>query len=202
MTRKFLFSTAALLAIAGAAIAAPHEGGHAADVAQQGGVMFFNVMQFVMTLVAFGVVLFILVKSAWPKVLGGLEEREKKIRSEVFAAEEARKRATDAMKEYEKSLTEARAEARAMIERTRAEQARLAADLRAKAEVELTQLREQARASIAAAKRAAITELHAEAATLAVAVATKILQREVTIDDQRRLVDESVGEFSGQFAGA
>ncbi len=201
MTPKLAFSIPALIALTGQAVAAPH-----AAVAQHAGpeseVMFFTLMQFAMSLLAFAIVFFILSKIVWPKILGGLEEREKKIRSEVFAAEEARKRATDAMKEYEKSLSEARAEARAMIERTKAEQARLAADLRARAEAELTQLREQARASIAAAKRAAITELHAEAASLAVAVATKILQREVTIDDQRRLVDESVGEFSSQFAPA
>lgn len=192
-------SALACFSLTGAALAASGGDAHAEPT---GSVMFFTLMQFVMAILAFVIVFAILSKAVWPKILGGLEERERKIRSEVFAAEEARNRANEALKEYEKSLAEARAEATRMIEQTRAEQARMAADLRVKAELELNQMREQARASIDAAKKAALAEVYAEAATLATAVATKILQREVNVEDQRRLVEESVNQFGREFAGA
>lgn len=162
--------------------------------------MRFQIVPFVSAIVVFGVVFFVLARFVWPKILGGLEEREKKIRSEVYAAEEARQRAAEAQKGFEKSLAEAREKADRMIEQTRAEQARLAADLRAQADIELSQMRDQARASIEAAKRAAISEIYAEAANLATNVAGKILEREVNAGDQRRLVEESVEQYSRQFA--
>ena len=160
----------------------------------------FNWVPFVAALVIFGITFFILYNAVWPKILGGLDARAEKIRSEVFAAEELRKTAAKEKAEFERALSDARAEGQRMIEATRAEQARLAADLRAKAEIELNQMRDQAKAQIEAAKRSAVNEIYSQAATLATAVASKILQREVNPDDQRRLVDESMGQINSDFA--
>lgn len=187
-------ATALLLAPAGAL--AVEAGGEA------GNPMAFDLLQFVMAIVVFGVAFFILSKTAWPRIIKGLEERENKIRSEVFAAEEARKRAAETLSEYEKSVAEARAEAQRMIEQTRAEQARLAADLKIRAEKELGEMRDQARQSIEAAKKAALADVYAEAANLATAVASKILQREVSAGDQGRLIEESVQQYTRDFAKA
>lgn len=178
----------------GSALAA--EGGHAA-----GGPMDFEWVPFVSALVVFGIAFFVLAKQVWPKILKGLADREDKIRSEVFAAEDLRKKAAEERRNFEKSIAEAKAEAQRMIEQTRAEQARLAADLRAKAEVELTQMRDEARRSIEAAKRAAINEIYEEGATLATKVAEKILQREVKVTDQARLVEESMGRLEQAVGG-
>lgn len=160
----------------------------------------FNWVPFVAALVIFGIVFFVLARFVWPKILGGLEDRANKIRSEVFAAEELRKAAAEEKKQFERSLADARAESARIIEQTKAEQSRLAADLRAKAEVELNAMRDEAKATIEAAKRAAINEIYAETATLATSVAGKILRREVNADDQRRLVEESVSQFGREYA--
>jgi F-type H+-transporting ATPase subunit b len=164
--------------------------------ASGGNPLAFDLFQYAMAIGVFLVALIVLSRTAWPKITAGLEAREGKIRSEVFAAERLRKEADAAKKDFEKSLAEARAESSRMIEATRAEQARLAADLRVRAEQELTEMREQAKANIEAAKRAAINEIYAHTATIATAVATKILQREVNENDQRRLVDESINQFT------
>jgi F-type H+-transporting ATPase subunit b len=57
-------------------------------------------------------------------------------------------------------------------------------------------MKHRATQDLQTAKRAAITELHAEAATLAAQIAAKILQREISADDQQRLVDESLEELT------
>lgn len=178
------------------------EDDHGAEGHGKAGVMDFSLAQFISTLLAFGLVFFILYRLAWPKILGGLEEREQKIRSEVFAAEAAHQKAAESLKEYEQSLAKAKAEATEMIEKTKAEQTRMAAELRTKAEAELNQMRESARQNIDAAKRAALTEIYNEAASLATEVASKILQREVNEDDQRRLVEESVDGFTKEYAAS
>jgi F-type H+-transporting ATPase subunit b len=190
---KGVMSVVALAALGSSALGA--EAG-----AAQPGVMDFNLVQYGAAVLVFLVALGILSRTAWPKISKGLEDRENKIRNEINSAEEARKRADDALKQYERSLAEAKAEASRMIETTKAEQSRLAADLRVKAEAELTELREAALKSIDAAKRAALSEIYAEAADLATAVASKVLDREVNAADQARLIQESVSEFKGSYA--
>ncbi|MBL8745039.1 MAG: F0F1 ATP synthase subunit B [Phycisphaerae bacterium] len=160
----------------------------------------FNWVPFVAALVIFGIAFFVLATMVWPKILGGLDDRANKIRSEVFAAEELRKAAAEEKKQFERTLTDARAESARIIEQTRSEQSRLAADLRAKAEVELNAMRDEAKATIEAAKKAAINEIYAETATLATAVASKILQREVKVTDQAQLIEDSMGRLEKQFA--
>lgn len=174
--------------------------GSPALAASGGNPLGFDLFQYAMAILVFLVALFILSKAAWPKISAGLAAREDKIRSEVFAAERLRKEADAAKRDFEKSISEARAEAQRMIESTRAEQTRLAADLRAKAEVELNEMRDQARANIEAAKKAAINEIYAQTAVLATNVAGKILRREVNPGDQQRLVEESVGQLSNEYS--
>lgn len=161
-----------------------------------------NPVQFVITVVVFLIAFFVLAKTAWPKILGGLEAREEKIRKDIFAAEEAKEKATEAMAQYEKSLAEARAEANEMLEKTKAEQSRMAAQLKAEAETELNAMRDDARRNIDNAKRAALQEIYTEAANVATAVAQKILEREVNEADQKQLVEETVSEFTKDFAQA
>ena len=188
--------TRATLALTPLAISATTLAAEAADGHESPGVADVNPFQFVVTVVVFGIAFFVLSKTAWPKILGGLQDREEKIRKDIFAAEEAKAKANEAMAEYEKSLAQARAEANEMLEKTRAKQSRMAADLKTQAEAELTEMRDDARRNIEAAKRAALQEIYSEAANVATAVAQRILEREVNEADQQRLVEEAVGEFT------
>jgi F-type H+-transporting ATPase subunit b len=145
--------------------------------------------------VVFLVVLGVLAKVAFPRILKGLDAREAKIREEINAAESARKQAKDALAMYERNLADARAEAQKMLEKTRAQQQSLADELRARADAELVQLKERARRDIEIAKRAALQEIFNAAVTQAASIAGKILEREVNAADQQRLVDESLREL-------
>ena len=146
-------------------------------------------------LVVFGITAIILLRGIWPKINKALDEREKKIIDEIEAAEGARQQAKDALDQYEKSLAEAKAESQQMLEQTKADQQKMAAELRAKSETELRELKEKAQRDIESARRAAVSDIYAEATTLATAVAEKILRREVSTDDQQKLVEEAVAEL-------
>jgi F-type H+-transporting ATPase subunit b len=159
----------------------------------------FNIVQFVTAIVVFAIVLAILGRVVWPKILGGLEARREKIRSEIEKAEKARAEADEALKSYEQSLSEARQKAQAMIEETKAEQARMAAKLKAESEAELAEMKKSARRDIDAAKRAAVAEVYREAAAVSAAVAEKILGRELNESDQSRLVDETLEEIGREY---
>lgn len=178
----------------------------AAEAAAAGGgkdvaVTDFSLVTFISSVLVFAAAYLILAKLAWPRIVGALDERAEKIKSEITSAEEARARADAALKEYEKSLAEARAESQRMLDETKAQQARYAAELRQQAEAEAQQLKRSAMDQIEAAKRAALSEIYAETAALATRVAERILQREVSEEDQRRLIDESVSEFTAEHNG-
>ncbi len=131
----------------------------------------------------------------WPKIVAGLDERNEKIVGEIAAAEDARKQAKEALAQYEQNLSDARAESQKMLEDTKAQQASLAANLKATANAELSAMREKAVADIDAAKKQALSELYNESVNLATVMAGKILAREVTVDDQQKLMDESLAEM-------
>jgi F-type H+-transporting ATPase subunit b len=160
-----------------------------------GDVVKIDPIQFIAAIVVFLLAFGILAKLAWPKILGGLDEREKKIREEIFAAEESRRQAERAQADYAKELSGARAEAQRMIEQTKAEQSRMAAELKSAAETEMAQMRDAAMANIESAKRAALNEIYSETVTISTLVAEKILEREVNEADQKRLVEDTLGEL-------
>jgi F-type H+-transporting ATPase subunit b len=191
---------ASLIALTAGGVALAAEAGEGGG---GGDVMALPPVQYLAAIILFILAYMILSKGAWPKIMKGLEDRENKIREEIAAAEDARKQADTAMQEYQTRLAEAKAEAAKLLAETKAEQSRLAADLKVKAEAELNELREQARQGIEAAKRAAINEIYRDTVTLSTMVAEKILQRELNEADQRQLVEETLGEFTGrQAAGA
>jgi F-type H+-transporting ATPase subunit b len=148
------------------------------------------------TIVVFIVFLLLAMKFVWPHILKGLDERDEKLRNDLKAAEEARHQAKDALAQYEQELRSARTEAGEMIAKARDDAKAAAEELRANNTRELAELKKSAAAEIEAAKKAAISELHAEASTLAVAIASRVLGREISATDQQSLVDDSLAELT------
>ena len=146
-------------------------------------------------LILFAIVFGILYVAVWPKIVSGLDERNEKIKGEIAAAEDARMMPKDALNEYEKNLADARAQAQQMLEDTKATQTELAAQLKSRAEIELNEMREKAKADIDAAKKQALDELYSQSVNLATVMAGKILQREVSVNDEQRLMEESLAEL-------
>lgn len=131
----------------------------------------------------------------WPKISKALQDREDKIRNSIEEAELAQAQAKKALEQYEKSLAQARAEAQKMLDDAKSQQQAIASELKLKSDAELTSMREKAKRDIETAKRAAIAEVHEHATELATRMASKILQREISQQDQSRLMNESLAEL-------
>ena len=174
-------------------------GEHTANGAHEAVGAIPNVSQGLVTgitaVVVFLIVLVVLQLKVWPTISKGLDERAAKIRDEIAAAEAARKQAAEALESYQQSLAQARAEAQAMLEETKAQQTKLAAELKAKADKDLGEMRDKARRDIETARRTALNEIYAESANLATQIASKILDREVSAQDNQRFVDESLAQL-------
>ncbi|MEE8458246.1 MAG: F0F1 ATP synthase subunit B [Phycisphaerales bacterium] len=159
--------------------------------------MALNALPAITAMVVFLLAFGFLYLKVWPKILKGLDDRDQKIRQEIANAEAAREQANAALAKYEKELASARQEANELITQARADAKAVAMDLRDRNEAHLVEMKQRATRDLEGAKRAAITELHAEAASLATDIASRILKREISATDQQRLVDESLGELAG-----
>lgn len=143
----------------------------------------------------FFVVFAVLSAKVWPTIVKGLKDREMKIRSSIEEAEAAQKQAKAALAQYEQNLAAARAEAQKMLDDAKTQQQAIAAELKAKSDIELASLRDKAKRDIDAAKSAAIAEIHSYATSMATSIAAKILKREITPQDQQKLIQESLREM-------
>jgi F-type H+-transporting ATPase subunit b len=179
-------------------IAAAHTGAaHAADhSAEHADVMAMNWLPALTSLIVFLIAFTILAFAVWPKISKALDEREKKIRDEIKSAEEARAAAIGAQKQYEEQLAKAQREAQETIAKAKADARAAGEELRQENEKQLAEMKTRARRDIESAKETAIAELHAEASNLAATMAAKILQREISSNDQERLLEESLAELT------
>ncbi len=168
----------------------------AAEDVEHAEVLGLNWMPAVTTLVVFLVAFGFLYIKVWPKIIKALDDRERKIREEIESAEEARKQAKAALSQYEQELARAREDAGKIIAKAKVDAKAVAEQLRTRNETDLAEMRDRATREIENAKRTALTELHGEAANLAAEIAGKILQRQITPQDQQRLIDESLRELT------
>jgi F-type H+-transporting ATPase subunit b len=160
-------------------------------------VMELNWLPAVTSLVVFLLAFGFLYLKVWPTIIKALDERQAKIRQEIESAEKARLQARAALAQYEQELANARQEAGRVIASAKADAKAAAAELRATNEAHIAEMKQRALHELESARRAAVSELHAEAAGLAADIAARILKREITPQDQQRLVDESLEELAG-----
>ena len=146
------------------------------------------------TLIAFGVTMWVLAKFAFPRIREALDKRQQAIDESIDAAERTRKEADAILVEYRQRLTEARAQAEEITARARksAEAAQTAGSEQGR--VKREEMLEQTRRDIEAETRRAIQEIRKEVADLTVLATEKVTRKSLNAEDQRRLVEEALGE--------
>jgi len=148
------------------------------------------------TIAIFVVLVLVLSKTAWKPILTGLKNREQAIRDSIEAAQRAKADADRTTKELEQKMAEFQRQAAAQLNQAKIDAQRVADSIRQQAETESAALKDRTLREIGAAKEQAVSEINTHAAELGTAVARKILQRNVTVDDQQRLVEESLSEMA------
>ena len=146
-------------------------------------------------LALFLLLFFVLARFVWPHILNALNAREEKIRSDIAGAEAANRQAQQTLADYQRQLSESHAEARKLVEQARVDAEAVRQRIVAETESEAARLRKRAAEEIEQAKNAATQELYARASELSVAVAEKILKRQITEADTQRLIDQSLAEL-------
>jgi F-type H+-transporting ATPase subunit b len=150
---------------------------------------------FVWTILTFLVLVGLLAKFAWRPLLDALDRREKTIAAAVEDARKTREELERVQQEGAALLAQARRDADALVTRARADAERFGEELRAKAGADAQRVIDNAEKRIQQDTARAMQQIRRDAVELSVAIASKLLRREVSAADQDALVDETVRQI-------
>jgi F-type H+-transporting ATPase subunit b len=154
-----------------------------------------NVGLMVWTILLFGISMVVLWKLAFPRISEALDKRQKAIEDSIDAAEHTRQEADQLLADYRERLKEARGQADEIIERARKAAEAHERHASEEASAKRDQLMEQTRREIEGETRRAIDEIRREVADLTVMATEKVTRKTLTEEDQRRLVEDALGEL-------
>jgi F-type H+-transporting ATPase subunit b len=150
---------------------------------------------FIWTILTFLVLFGALSKFAWRPLLQALSTREETIRKSLADAEKARQELERLNQESQAIIRQARVEAEAIVGASRADAERLRGELREKARAEAGGIIKNAERQIQLETARALEQIRHEAADLSVAIASKIIQKNITKEDNERLIDEALTQL-------
>ena len=160
-----------------------------------GGLLSVDVTLLWGTVVVFVLFAWILGKFAWGPLLKIVDEREKTIREQVDAAQQAAADSRDLLVQHQELLRGAGREREEILAKAVKEADSLRADLVGKARAEADQAVARAREQMQREKDQAIAELRAQVADIAVEAASRIVKSSLTEEAQRKLVDDYITEL-------
>ena len=153
---------------------------------------------FIWTIVVFLVLLTLLAKFAWGPLLKALEQRQAAIRKSLDDAQQAKQELERLQQQSEKIIRDARVEADAIISRSRGDAERLREEMKQKARAEADTIVKSAERQIQLETGRALQQIRREAADLSVLIASKIIQRNLSREDNERLIDETIRQVEAR----
>jgi F-type H+-transporting ATPase subunit b len=153
---------------------------------------------YIWTILTFLVLLALLAKFAWGPLLKALDERQSLIRKSLEDAQQARQELERLNQEQQKIIASARAEADSIVSQSRSDAERLRQELRDSARAEAANSVKNAERQIELQTHQALRQIRQEAVELSVAIASKLLARNLSKEDNDRLIQQTLEQFETQ----
>ncbi len=150
---------------------------------------------FIWTILTFLVLLGLLAKFAWRPLLQALETRQESIRKSLDDARLAKQELERLQHESAEIIRQGRIEAEAIITRSRADSERLREEMRQKARSEAEGIVKNAERQIQLETARALQQIRREAVDLSVMIASKLIQRNLTKEDNEKLIEEALKQI-------
>src|SRR6266513_1593515 len=160
----------------------------ATDIADQFGL---DKPHFFAQVISFCIVTFLLYRFAYKPILGILEERRQRIAESLANAEKIKAELARTEALQREALEKANAQASKLIEEARAAAARVQEQETQKAIAAAEQIIAKAREAAAQDHARMLTELKREVGRLVVETTSKVTGKILTVEDQRRLAEET-----------
>ena len=182
--RSFVAAVAASLVTAAPLLAQQEQEAHESVnlLSPNTGLMFW-------TLLIFLVLLFVLARYAFKPLTAAVEERERKLEEAIKAAQADREAAAKLLEEQRQGLDTARADAQRLIAEARTTGQKLRAEMLEETKQQQHELLQRARIEIDLERKRAIADLRREAVDLALAGASKVIERNLDDQTNRKLVE-------------
>jgi len=153
---------------------------------------------FIWTIVTFLVLAALLAKFAWGPLLKALEARQATIAKSLEDADRATKELERLQLESAKILKAARIDAEGIVSKSRSDAIALGEDLKQKAREESDTIVRDAKRQIDMEKVQTLREIRNEVAELSITIASKLIERNISKEDNDRLVDETIRQFESR----
>ena len=150
---------------------------------------------FIWTIITFLVLLWLLAKFAWRPLLRALDERQEMIRKSLDDANQARQELERLQLESAQIIAEARAQAQAIVTKSRADAETVREDLKRKAKDEADALVRGAQHQIQLEIARAVEQIRYEVVNLSLAVASKLIKRNLTQEDNDAIIRDSLAQI-------
>ena len=147
---------------------------------------------FFWTIAVFLTLLFLLRKFAWGPLLAALEERQAGIRKSLDDAETAKRELAEVQAKANALIGQARTEADAILSEARTDGARIRQELREAAQKEAETITRNAQQQIQLERDRAVSEIRQQAVELSVMIASKLIRRNLTREDNAALIDDAL----------
>ena len=134
-------------------------------------------------------------KFAWRPLLLALESRQQNIQQALDDAEKAKQELERLNQESAQIIRQARVEADQIVAMSRSDAERLREEMRQKARAEADGIVKSAERQIQLETARAIQQIRHEAADLSVAIASKLIQRNLTKEDNEKLIDDALKQL-------
>ncbi len=155
---------------------------------------------FLFYLIMFIIMLLIVKHFAWGPVTKMMDKRATKISNDIDFAEKARKEAEDLAAKRQTALENSRTEAAGIIDRAKQNGEQQKASIVDAANEEVKTMKANAKKDIQQEKQDALSSVKNDVAELSIKIASKIIQKELTPESQKELVDsyiEGLGKQNG-----
>ncbi len=141
------------------------------------------------------ITLFIFKKFYWTKVLAILDQRREAADQEITAAQAARAEANTIKATYEQNMREAKAQADGILMSAQKTATVRSEEIISQAKEQAAQIKAKASSDIQMEKKKALNEAKNEISDLAMAIAGKVVARELNTADQADLIDRFINEL-------
>lgn len=153
-----------------------------------------NLGDIIVTVVLFLILMALLKKFAWGPLMGVMNERAELIANEIEEAEKSRIESKKLLEEQRDLLKEARTEAQAIVENAREQGEGQREEIVKAARNEVARLKEEASLEIASEREKAVAAVREEFVSLSVLAASKVLGKELSEEDNRALIEETIAK--------
>ena len=139
--------------------------------------------------------LFLAKKLFLDKVKAILDQRREAADREITDAQAARAEAMTIKATYEENMRQAKAEASALLAQAQKTASARSEEIINQAQAQAVQLKEKAAADIAQEKKKALNDAKDEISGISMAIAEKVVERQLNDADQQKLIDQFINEL-------